>query len=501
MRTLQKPCIIFINLMDTLPTWRAIGKSVRGASHFQTSIPNQDAIGWWTGAQCGLPLMMAISDGHGGERSFRSNRGSKIAVQTTLQVLQEFIKGLADPRDLVEAEHMATAELPQAILKRWEQEVMADLEVNPFQEHELKRLLDKRGPASKEMAEKYPLLVYGATIVATVVTQYFILHLQLGDGDILCVDPNGKSYRPYPRDERLVNNETTSLCSLNAADFRLRLEPVSKNGPVMVVMVSDGYSNSFPDEEELLKAGVELLQSLRLEGMDTINEGLDATLKHISRLMSGDDISLGLLKRSELLDYDNLMTRFALVDAALASLRSDFSSVIGQGDFRKQLEDIRQKLNALASSLSLMDTQSGALQELMSQLQSFASGGMEPLRDLEKRLSTVEGLELAVEEKQARLEQVFYELRTGLEEYHAEISQRIEGMTQQIQALQDQNQQMVRHLEGRQPRPRTLQGRLQQEQALHNRSTIEKQIGWLFICMGILAGLSLAALGIAIFLR
>jgi hypothetical protein len=60
---------------------------------------------------------------------------------------------------------------------------------------------------------------------------------------------------------------------------------------------------------------------------------------------------------------------------------------------------------------------------------------------------------------------------------------------------------MVRHLEGRQPRPRTLQGRLQQEQALHNRSTIEKQIGWLFICMGILAGLSLAALGIAIFLR
>jgi serine/threonine protein phosphatase PrpC len=488
--------------MDTLPTWRAIGKSVRGANHFQTSIPNQDAIGWWTGAQDGLPLIMAISDGHGGERSFRSNRGSRIAVQITLQVLQEFIKGLPDLRDLVEAEHMAAAELPQTILKCWEQEVKADLETNPFQEQELKRLLEKRGTASKEMAERYPLLVYGATILATVVTQYFILHLQLGDGDILCVDPNGKTYRPYPRDERLIDNETTSLCSLNAADFRLRLEPVSKNGPVMVLMVSDGFSNSFPDEEELLKAGIEYLQSIRLEGMDAINENLDATLKHISRLVSGDDISLGLLKRSELLDYDNLMTRFALVDAALASLRSDFSSVIGQVDYRKQLEEIRQKLNALSSSLSKMDTQSTALQELMRQLEAFAGGEMEPLRELEKRLSTVEGHELAIDGRQTRLEQVFYELRTGLEEYHAELSQRIQSMSQQIQALQEQNQQMARHWEERQPRLRNLQGRLQQqEQALRNRSTIEKQIRWLSICVGILAGLSLAALGIAIFLR
>jgi len=488
--------------MDTLPTWRAIGKSVRGANHFQTSIPNQDAIGWWTGAQDGLPLIMAISDGHGGERSFRSNRGSRIAVQITLQVLQEFIKGLPDLRDLVEAEHMAAAELPQTILKCWEQEVKADLEANPFQEQELKRLLEKRGTASKEMAERYPLLVYGATILATVVTQYFILHLQLGDGDILCVDPNGKTYRPYPRDERLIDNETTSLCSLNAADFRLRLEPVSKNVPVMVLMVSDGFSNSFPDEEELLKSGIEYLQSIRLEGMDAINENLDATLKHISRLVSGDDISLGLLKRSELLDYDNLMTRFALVDAALASLRSDFSSVIGQVDYRKQLEEIRQKLNALSSSLSKMDTQSTALQELMRQLEAFAGGEMEPLRELEKRLGTVEGHELAIDGRQTRLEQVFYELRTGLEEYHAELSQRIQSMSQQIQALQEQNQQMARHWEERQPRLRDLQGRLQQqEQALRNRSTIEKQIRWLSICVGILAGLSLAALGIAIFLR
>jgi hypothetical protein len=487
--------------METLPVWRAIGKSVRGANHFQTSIPNQDAIGWWTGAQEGLPLIMAISDGHGGERSFRSNRGSKIAVQITLKILQDFIKGLPDLRDLVEAEQMAAAELPQSILKLWEQEVKADLEANPFQEHELKRLLEKRGPASREMVEKFPLLVYGATILATVITRHFILHLQLGDGDILCVDPVGKTYRPYPRDERLVDNETTSLCSLNSADFRLRLEPISKNGPVMVLMVSDGYSNSFPDEEELFKVGLDYLHCIRLEGMDAINENLDATLKHISRLVSGDDISLGLLKRSELLDYDNLMTRFALVDAALVSLRSDFSSVIGQVDFRRQLEEIRQKLNALSSSLTQMDTQSTALQEVMTRLQSFTTGGMEPLRELEKRLNTVESHELAADGRQVKLEQAFYDLRTGLEEYHAEISQRITGMAQQIEALQGQNQQLARRMDERQPRPRTPQGRQHQEQALRNHSRIEKQITWLFICMGILAGLSLAALGIAIFLR
>ena len=114
----------------------------------------------------------------------------------------------------------------------------------------------------------------------------------------------------------------------------------------------------------------------------------------------------------------------------------------------------------------------------------------------------MEGNELAVEERQARLEQVFYELRTGLEEYHAEITQRIESMPQQIQALQEQNQQLARHLEDQQPRARALQSRLQQqEQALRDKANMEKQIRWLFICMGILAGLSLAALAIAIFLR
>ena len=56
MNSLRKSCIIIKDIMDTLPTWRAIGKSVRGADHLQTSIPNQDAIGWWTGAQCGLPI-------------------------------------------------------------------------------------------------------------------------------------------------------------------------------------------------------------------------------------------------------------------------------------------------------------------------------------------------------------------------------------------------------------------------------------------------------------
>ncbi|MFM7713741.1 MAG: protein phosphatase 2C domain-containing protein, partial [Microcystis sp.] len=57
--------------------WRCIGESVKGASHVRSGLPNQDAIRWFPESGIGLPLILAVSDGHGSAKSFRSDRGSR----------------------------------------------------------------------------------------------------------------------------------------------------------------------------------------------------------------------------------------------------------------------------------------------------------------------------------------------------------------------------------------------------------------------------------------
>lgn len=79
--------------------WRCIGHSARGSSHVRSDLPNQDAIEFFPESGRGLPLILAIADGHGSAKSFRSDIGSRIAVQTATRVLREFVReyGTEDP--------------------------------------------------------------------------------------------------------------------------------------------------------------------------------------------------------------------------------------------------------------------------------------------------------------------------------------------------------------------------------------------------------------------
>ncbi|MEJ7709405.1 MAG: protein phosphatase 2C domain-containing protein [Pyrinomonadaceae bacterium] len=57
-----------------------IGETVAGASHLRAGIPNQDAILCLRESSVGVPLIISISDGHGSNKCFRSDRGSRFAV-------------------------------------------------------------------------------------------------------------------------------------------------------------------------------------------------------------------------------------------------------------------------------------------------------------------------------------------------------------------------------------------------------------------------------------
>ncbi len=285
------------------PEWRIIGKSVQGASHVRTGLPNQDAICWLPESGTGLPLVLAVSDGHGSAKCFRSDVGARLAVETTTKVIQEFLESLPEPPNLSTIKRWAEENLRREIVRRWRDAVADDLSAKPFTSAELEQADAKVGGSKRRQVVPDPILAYGATLLTVVVAEPFILYLQLGDGDILTISEMGEVGRPpLPADERLFANETTSLCSRDAwRDFRSHFQVLSGPPPALILVSTDGYANSFRNEADFLIVGADILEMIRSDGLDAVDERLQTWLTEASQEGSGDDITLGILCRVDAL--------------------------------------------------------------------------------------------------------------------------------------------------------------------------------------------------------
>jgi hypothetical protein len=275
--------------------WRVVGQSVRGATHERAGLPNQDAIHWLPESSVGLPLILVVADGHGSHRSFRSETGARLAVETAAQVISDFLRGQTQTENLSMTKRAAEEWLPAALVRRWLEAVSTHLAAHPLSADELTPPLDVHS-ASKLDAPSNLSVAYGTTILAAAVAESFILYLQLGDGEILTVSEDGEVTRPLPKDERLFANETTSLCSQDAwRDFRVCFQVVSNTPPALILLSTDGYSNSFHDEQGFLKVGSDILEMIRADGLAMVNEHLASWLTESTYAGSGDDVTLGLI--------------------------------------------------------------------------------------------------------------------------------------------------------------------------------------------------------------
>ncbi len=288
--------------MKTL-TWHVIGASVRGASHIRHNIPNQDAIAWYPvrsksrsersdvlpDSGSGLPIILAIADGHGSQKSFRSETGADLAVSIAIETVQDFLEHQPAANNFTQIKRIAEEQLPQELVRRWNEAVADHLKQKPFSEEE-KKMLNRKNEA----------LAYGATILITLVTDTFTICWQLGDGDILTVWNDGNVERPMPKDERLFANETTSLCAKNAwRDFRFWFQPIVTAPPKLILAATDGYANSFRDDESFLKVGSDIWEMIQTEGLNVVKQQLETWLNEASEAGSGDDITVGIICRVE----------------------------------------------------------------------------------------------------------------------------------------------------------------------------------------------------------
>lgn len=299
--------------------WRAVGQTVQGASHVRSGLPNQDALCWDPPAGGGPPLILAVSDGHGSAKYFRSDVGARLAVEITVQLLAELLHGQPAPDNLTAVKRLAEERLPQELVRRWREAVKTHLGEMPFTPAELETLAQKDGPRARQAVEKDPFLAYGATIVATLVTDGYILYLQLGDGDILVVSDAGEVSRPLERDARLFANQTTSLCQENVwRDVQLRFQALVEPPPALVLLSTDGYANSFINEEAFLKVGSDLLEMIRADGLEMVAANLAGWLTEASQSGSGDDVTLAVLCRTDIAPSRELVRQAEQLPASVA---------------------------------------------------------------------------------------------------------------------------------------------------------------------------------------
>jgi protein phosphatase 2C-like protein len=284
--------------------WQVIGHTVRGASHVRRETENQDCIRWKS--ERGR-VILALADGHGSAKSFRSAIGSAFAVAVSIEFASELLQAAPvetagqheDSRFLSLVKDRLETDIPRRIVHKWSERVDQHLARNPFTEQELAALVEQDGQKSKQLIEKNGRLAYGSTLVTAIAMESFAVFWQIGDGDVLTVSVTGEVIRPVPTDARLIANETTSLCSHDAPRM-FRYAILGTPAP-MIMLSTDGFANSFLDDEGFFKFGTDVSAIIVAEGLEKVKASLPDWLTEITARGSGDDISLGIICRPSLL--------------------------------------------------------------------------------------------------------------------------------------------------------------------------------------------------------
>ena len=218
---------------DAQDLWVALTASQLGAAHLAAGMPNQDAVA----ARQARPdvLVAAVADGHGHRRHFRSARGSRLAVSVACDAAQELAVRLDEFEAATQIESAALRSLVPAITRRWREAVREDVAADPFTAEE------EAGRASGDGA----LVAYGSTLLLAIAGRRWLVLVQIGDGDIMGIQPDGQPLLPVPRDPSLDGQQTTSLCGLRAEDdFRAAVVDNSATALLGVMLVTDGYGNA-----------------------------------------------------------------------------------------------------------------------------------------------------------------------------------------------------------------------------------------------------------------
>lgn len=256
------------------------GCSVQGASHIREGKHCQDAFEIYSEYidNTNKIIIMAVADGHGNEKYDLSKYGSEFAVKAAideLKLIYHFSRG-----SKCQIFNTLKADLPTNILKRWREAVIADIEIR-------EEVFYKTN--SNNLKEIYKR--YGTTLMIVLIVSEGIFMAQLGDGDIILVEANERVEFPIPPSQELIANETYSMTSADSTRL-WKFQMYSVDQPVLVMLSTDGLSNSFENDTSFAGFGTSLFRNINQYGIERVVKEVPGFLNRASKNGSGDDITL-----------------------------------------------------------------------------------------------------------------------------------------------------------------------------------------------------------------
>lgn len=316
----------------------------RGFSHISTDKPCQDCA---YAESVGSLSMAIVSDGHGGDRYFRSDVGSRLLVEITAEAIRQFSElgggygGLnlitnESPEDLpgnaVVSDKLRW--LFSSIISQWNIAIERHVAENPLTEWELAHVDEKY--RKEFLAAQSHEKTYGCTLMAFFRTSTYWIAFQIGDGKLLTLDMvDGKPVfnQPVPWDEKCFLNKTTSICDSNAlAEFRY-CYCSDKSFPMAVFLGSDGLDDTYGDGELLENFYMNVLLEIA-RGKDKAQKTLESDLPEISKRGSKDDMSVAVV-------YD---------DSSILRVAIQIVNNQMERNVRKR-EEFDEKINSLKSQI------------------------------------------------------------------------------------------------------------------------------------------------------
>jgi serine/threonine protein phosphatase PrpC len=266
------------------------GTSVQGASHIRSDSECQDSCKKLICAD-GTNIM-AVADGHGSKSCPFSKTGSSIAVNVFCKIMSEYVENFSGiPGTLLTyLNREGDTKVAQAIDTEWKKRVYKNHRHNKREVP-----LDENG--EKILQQIYTQ--YGTTLLGLMLTEEFIFAFQIGDGDIVFTSSEG--FEPVIKGDKILGVETHSLSKKDAwkkaitavrrVDFREKL-------PSMFLMSTDGFANSYKNEEEFAKTCMDYFEMVNQYGSKAVEKNLKNWLSETSTMSCGDDITV-------LLAYNN----------------------------------------------------------------------------------------------------------------------------------------------------------------------------------------------------
>jgi len=274
--------------------YQSFSMSVIGESHKSKNIVMQDFSG-----NIDKDIKIAvISDGHGSPNCFRSDKGSKFAIEVCLEGMSEFAKQYCNPEFNLFSEDSnimvnILRQLCVGITSNWNKIINVDLKQNKIEKDELKNC-DAEWSSVYEQGNSLNH-IYGATLIGILVSSNSVIVLQQGDGKCIFLSQDGGFSQPVPLDDRCFSNVTTSLCDNDAiTSFRLYYQRLDVENPLVAIFAaSDGIEDSYRNDEIMYNCYRRLcIYAIENDLDEMVRYYTEKELPEISKMGSGDDMSI-----------------------------------------------------------------------------------------------------------------------------------------------------------------------------------------------------------------